>query len=149
MILTYHVTEQSWGKKPKLGICWQGKERRKKKKKDREGQSEGEEIKRERGKEERPLGTEVEWEKELQDLKPTVQFSLFLSCLFPRGDVYPVILVTEAPLQALFSEVDPEKLKPWVSSLACRRVDSLGMDRFFSLRYAYGLWAQTFIFRSA
>ena len=49
MILTYHVTEQSWGK-PKLRICWQGKERRKKKKKKMAGRSKpaGEEIKRER-----------------------------------------------------------------------------------------------------
>lgn len=88
MILTYHVTEQSWGK-PKLEICWQGKDRREKKKKDREGQSEWEEIKRERGKDKRHLGTEVERKKELQDLKPTLQFSIFVSFLFPQRRFLP------------------------------------------------------------
>lgn len=39
MILNYHVTEQSWGE-PKLRICWQEKEGRKKKS-GREGQSRG------------------------------------------------------------------------------------------------------------
>ena len=47
MILTYHVTEQSWGK-PKLRIGWQGKERRKKKKMSGRSKPAGEEIKRER-----------------------------------------------------------------------------------------------------
>lgn len=39
MILNYHVTEHSWGE-PRLRICWQGKEGRKKKS-GREGQSRG------------------------------------------------------------------------------------------------------------
>lgn len=109
MILTYHVTEQSWGK-PTLKICWQGKERRKKKK-DREGQSEWEEIKRERGKDKRHLGTEVERKNELQDLKPTLRFSIFVPFLFPREDSCPVILLTDVLLQALFPEADQWKLK--------------------------------------
>lgn len=49
MILTYHVTEQSWGK-PKLRICWQGKERRKKKKNGREEQTGGGGNKKREGK---------------------------------------------------------------------------------------------------
>ena len=49
MILTYHVIEQSWGK-PKLRVCWQGKERREKKKNGREEQTGGGGNKKREGK---------------------------------------------------------------------------------------------------
>lgn len=83
-----------------------GKEENEEKKMTGRGNPEGEEIKRERGKDKRHLGTEVERKKELQDLKPTIQHSIFLSFLFPRGDSCPVILLTDVLLQALFAEVD-------------------------------------------
>lgn len=72
------------------------------------GNPEGEEIKRERGKDKRHLGTEVERKKELQDLKPALQHSIFISFLFPSGDSCPVILLTDKPLQALSQKLTEE-----------------------------------------
>lgn len=47
MILTYHVTEQSWGK-PKLSLLARKRKKKKKKKKAGRSKPAGEEIKRER-----------------------------------------------------------------------------------------------------
>lgn len=111
------------------------------------GNPEGEEIKRERGKDKRHLGTEVERKKELQGLKPTIQHSIFLSFLFPRGDSCPVILLTDALLQALFPEVDRRNPSAAISSLPSP-VAPLLMD-CFSLRYVCVLWGQIFICKLA
>lgn len=84
-IRTYHVTGRGGGRGE--GAKTQNPLARKRKKwggNDREGPSEREVIKGERGKDKRHLGTEVEGKKELQDPKLTISLRIFVSFLFPQ-----------------------------------------------------------------
>lgn len=111
MILTYHVTEQSWGK-PKLGICWQGKERREKKKRQGGAIRGGGNKKRERERQAsfRNRGR-VKKRTPVSKTNHIVQYFCIFS--FPQRR-FPVLsfLLTNVLWQAVFPEVHQEKLKP-------------------------------------
>lgn len=84
MILNYHVTEHSWGE-PKLRICWQGKEGRKKKWQG--GAKQRRRESNERGRDRQAsLKSKGGAEEEPQRSKPNLRLRVLVSFLSPRGN---------------------------------------------------------------
>lgn len=142
MILTYHVTEQSWGK-PKLEICWQGKDRRKKKKRQGGAIRVGGNKKRERERQAsfRNRGREKERTPGSKTDSTVQHFCIFS---FPPEEIPALSFYWQTCRYRLFSQkLTRGSWNPAVSSLPSRVV-SLVMD-CFSVRYVSSLGIEVHI----